>query len=345
MTSSPSDAGAGAVAKQLKALVPQSFDKLRISDELAACFDASGGGGEGAPMALVVSPFGKVWRVEVGRDGDGAFLGRGWAEFLESHGVGVGCFAVLRHEGGGALTFKAFDTSCCIKEFTAPRSVMASRSSKGVSCKPQFIRIMYPDLTEKMKIPARFVKRYVTEGCLNRHTAVILSPLGKFWQIELENNQSGMFFAGGWSQFIQFHGISKGDVLLLRYEGNMVFKFKAFGLSGCQKDFKNQYAGIQQNTEIQQQSSDSSFRKRKSNDDKSSNEENKRPKSSGTSLNTKLSLKKPDYHIGPSSWIRKEISNCEHKRYLVSSVFSLLELLSFYYLIIVKLYHTPSFII
>jgi hypothetical protein len=68
----------------------------------------------------VVSPFGKVWRVEVGRDGDGAFLGRGWAEFLAAHGVDLGWFVVLRHEGGGALTVKVFDTSMCIKEFGAP---------------------------------------------------------------------------------------------------------------------------------------------------------------------------------------------------------------------------------
>jgi hypothetical protein len=61
-----------------------------------------------------------MWRVEVGRDGGGAFLGRGWAEFLAAHGVGVGWFVVLRHEGGGTLTFKAFDTTFCIKEFATP---------------------------------------------------------------------------------------------------------------------------------------------------------------------------------------------------------------------------------
>jgi hypothetical protein len=33
-------------------------------------------------VSHVVSPFGKVWRVEVGRDGEGAFLGRGWPVFL-----------------------------------------------------------------------------------------------------------------------------------------------------------------------------------------------------------------------------------------------------------------------
>ena len=94
-------------------------------------------------------------------------------------------------------------------------------------------------------LPAGFVKNYITEECLNSQTAVILSPLGKFWHIELKNDQSGIFFTGGWSQFLEFHGISNGDVLLLRYEGNMVFKFKAFGISGLQKDFKNQNAGIQ----------------------------------------------------------------------------------------------------
>jgi hypothetical protein len=57
------------------------FLNKRIPDELADSFHAAAGGGEedGARVAtaLVVSSFGKVWRVEVGRDGQGAFLGRG----------------------------------------------------------------------------------------------------------------------------------------------------------------------------------------------------------------------------------------------------------------------------
>ncbi|KAG0525068.1 hypothetical protein BDA96_06G023700 [Sorghum bicolor] len=311
----PSDPGRGpaapAMAKQFKVLLPP-FHKLRISDELAGCFDAGEGEGAAERTALVVSPFGKVWRVEVGRDGDGAFLGRGWAEFLAAHGVGLGWFVVLRHEGGGALTVKVFDTSLCIKEFGAPAAVMTSRTSKGVICKPQFIRIFHPYLSEKMILPARFVKNYVTEECLNSKTAVILSPLGKFWHIELKNDKSGMFFTGGWSQFLEFHGIRNGDVLLLRYEGNMVFKFKAFGLSGCQKDFRHQNAGIQLNTEKRQETH-SSIRKRKSNDNKSSSEENKRPKSSVTSPSLKL---QEPYQMGTTSWIKKKINTYALERLL-----------------------------
>ncbi|KAL6851441.1 hypothetical protein ACP4OV_020374 [Aristida adscensionis] len=312
------DDGAHAMAKQLKVIVPPSLHKMRISDELARCFAGAGDGDDGArtPTALVVSPFGKVWRVEVGRDGECAFLGRGWAEFLAAHGIGVGWFVVLRHEGGGALTVKAFDTCGCIKEFGSPAaSVMASRSSKEPFCKPQFIRIIHQRCMEKMIIPAKFVKRYVTEEYLNSAVAIVFSPHGKFWRIELKTDISGMFFSDGWSQFLAFHGISEGDILLLRYEGNMVFKSKVFGLNGCQKDFRNQNIGIQQSIGKQQESS-SPIGKRKVDNEMSCSQEKKRQKSSMTYLNKASSQKGSHYQIGPRPWIKKEISTCALERVL-----------------------------
>lgn len=74
-----------------------------------------------------------------------------------------------------------------------------------------------------------------------------------------------------------------------------------------------------------QQESPSPIRKRKDNDEKSSSEKNKTPKSSVTFLNAKPSLKKPDYQIEPSSWIRKEITTSMLECLLVSSIFSLLD--------------------
>ncbi|CAN6234642.1 unnamed protein product [Urochloa humidicola] len=270
------------MVKQLKVLMPPSLHKLRISDELAGCFNSGGDAGEGAPApkAVVVSPFGKVWRVEVGRDGDGAFLGRGWAEFLAAHSVGVGWFVVLRHEGGGVLTIKAFDTSFCMKEFVAPpAAVMASKSGRGVSCKPQFLRIIQQDFMEKMMMPARFVKHYVTEECVNRQVAVIVSPLGKFWRIELQNDQLG----------------------------NMVFKFKVFGLNGCQKDLKNHNTNIQQQN-CAKQESPFRIKKRKVDDERASFTEEKKPKVTVESLNKVSSQNRPEYQIGPPSWIKKEVT-------------------------------------
>ncbi|PVH35105.1 hypothetical protein PAHAL_7G106200 [Panicum hallii] len=261
--------------KQLKVLMPPSFHKLPISDELAGCFDASSGGGTGVPgpTALVVSPFGKVWRVDVGRDGDGKFLGRGWADFLAAHGID---------------------------------RLMTSGSSKGVYCKPRFLTIIQQDSMEEMKIPARFVKHYITEECLNRQMAVVVSPLGKFWRIKLQNDQSGVFFAGVWSQFLAFHGISEGEVLLLRYEGNMVFKFKVFEISGCQKDLKNHNTSIQQ--DCIKQESPSPIKKRKADNERASSDEEKRSKSSVTSLNNASPLNGLDYQIGPPAWVKKKIT-------------------------------------
>ncbi|KAL6878469.1 hypothetical protein ACP4OV_012639 [Aristida adscensionis] len=310
------DDGARAMAKQLKVIVPPSLHKMRISDELARCFDGAGTG-DATATALVVSPLGKVWRVEVVRDGEVAFLGRGWAAFLAAHGIGVGWFVVLRHEGGGALTVKAFDTCGCINEFGSPPApVMASRSSKEPFCKPQFIRIIHQRCMEKMKIPAKFVKRYVTEEYLNSAVALVFSPLGKFWRIELKTDISGMFFTDGWSQFLAFHGITECDILLLRYEGNMVFKSKVFGVNGCQKSFRNQNTGIQQ-TIWKQQESSSPIGKRKEDNEMSSSEEKKRQKSSMTYLNKASSQKGPDYQIGPRPWIKKEISTYALKRLLL----------------------------
>lgn len=300
--------GVRTVAKYMKVLLPSSFHKLRISDELDRHLD---GGGDGA-TALVVSPFGKVWRVEVGRDSEGAFLGHGWPEFAGAHGMGVGWFLVFRHEGGGVLTVKAFDTSCCLKEFGRPLTVAAARSSTGCPRRPQFFKVLLRGFMEKMLIPAEFVKRYISEEQLNSRMALVSSPLGKFCRIEVEKDRSDVFFGGGWSQFLAFHGVTESDALLLRYEGNMVFTVKVFGLNGCQKEFKDQDIKLKQTeqtfTEMkshQEAPSSTSSRKRKSRSEIPSAEEEKSAK-----------ICRAVYEIGPPSWIKKEINNYALERRL-----------------------------
>ena len=68
------------------------------------------------PKVFVVSSFGKIFHVDIGRDGKGAFLGYGWPEFVKASGFGLGWFLVLQHEGRGVLTVKAFDLTWCLKE-------------------------------------------------------------------------------------------------------------------------------------------------------------------------------------------------------------------------------------
>uniref|UniRef100_A0A0D9ZJ80 TF-B3 domain-containing protein n=1 Tax=Oryza glumipatula TaxID=40148 RepID=A0A0D9ZJ80_9ORYZ len=148
--------------------------------------------------------------------------------------------------------------------------------------------------------------------------ANILSPLGKFWRIELERDELGMFFKGGWLQFLSFHGICPGDVVLLRHEGNLVFKIKVFGINGCKKDLKTK-----DNTRIQQsarnQHETPSFSTRKCNknsrfgdDDKNQLQEIPCSIKGSTKKGRetkRLKKSKSIYEIGPPSWIKKEISN------------------------------------
>uniref|UniRef100_K3YCW5 TF-B3 domain-containing protein n=1 Tax=Setaria italica TaxID=4555 RepID=K3YCW5_SETIT len=126
---------------------------------------------------------------------------------------------------------------------------------------------------------------------------------GKIWKIELEINQSDVFFAGGWSQFMVFHGITAANSLLFRYEGNMMFTVKVFEPNGCQRDSKHKQIGIQQRSTLpnfeKQQEAPSSIKNCKSKSDWPSDERQKIPKGS---IQSKLV-----YEIGPPSWIKKVI--------------------------------------
>ncbi|CAL5028170.1 unnamed protein product [Urochloa decumbens] len=312
MASCGSHGGAG--RKHLRVLLPFTHDSLRIPDELASEIDA----GE----AFVVAPFGKgrVRCVEVGEDGDGAFLGRGWPEFAAACGAGAGWFLVLRHHGGGVLTVKVFDATRCLREL-ATRPLPATEepmSNTDASRRPQFISVLAPDSMEKLPIPAKFVQNYISKGHMNNSIAVLLGPLGKICQVELKMNGPDTIFSGGWSQFLALNGITEADCLLLRYERNMTFTVKVFGPNGCKMESKHNGARMQQistlpDIEKQQELSSACIEKCERKKDRLCSEEQKKPKAPMTSLKASLH-KKSFYEIGPPSWIKKVIntSTLEH---------------------------------
>ncbi|TVU03593.1 hypothetical protein EJB05_50910, partial [Eragrostis curvula] len=296
--SSPTSSGAAA-RKHLRVLLPFSRKSLRIPDELAEDI--------GAAEAHVVIPFGKgkVRRVEVGRDGDGAFLGRGWPEFENACGVGAGWLLVLRHHGAGVLTVKGFDDTCCLR-MQAREPPAASMSKNPPSHRPQFINVLQRGFTEKMVVPAKFVQHYIPKEHLDSQMAIISVPLGRKSQIELERNQSGVFFAAGWSQFLAFHGITEANCLLLRYEGDMMFTVKVFEPEGCQRDFTHDCIKMQQIIEKKHVSPSVSVLKSKN--EWPSSEGQKKQKVSKCSLKKTSLRKRSFYEIGPPSWIKKVIN-------------------------------------
>ncbi|KAF3332151.1 putative B3 domain-containing protein [Carex littledalei] len=78
----------------------------------------------------------------------------------------------------------------------------------------------------------------------SRLFATVLSPIGKTWNIKLTRDHSETFFKGGWPEFSKFHNLEVGFKLVFRYEGNMVFNVKVFGLNGCLKDYNQDAVAI-----------------------------------------------------------------------------------------------------
>ncbi|KAF8688179.1 hypothetical protein HU200_042411 [Digitaria exilis] len=186
-----------------------------------------------------------VWRVEVGRDAEGAFLGRGWPEFAAEHGFGTGWFIVLRHEpGGGVLTVKAFDTTCCLRLHAGLLTGRTHTVSYNTtcSCYGEDDDNEFCCCVRVQVVPPRFVRKFIAEPVTGSSTTAIrFSPRGKFCRVTVDKDHTGnVFFSGGWSRFLASNGIAEYDVLLLRHEGNMVFTVNVFGPDGSQKGCKDQ---------------------------------------------------------------------------------------------------------
>ncbi|XP_039775483.1 putative B3 domain-containing protein Os04g0347400 [Panicum virgatum] len=307
-----------------RVLLPFTSDTLRIPDELAAEV--------GSDEALVVGPTGgkaKPWRVEVGWDGDGAFLGRGWPGFAAACGVAPRWLLVLRHRGHGVLSVKGFDAdSCLLREHGArppppSAAVEATTGSQDTARKLQFLRVLLPkDFMEKMLIPAKIVQ-YIPKEHLDYRKAIVSGPLGKVSPIELEMNQSGVFFRGGWSQFLVLPGITEDNSLLLRYEGNMVFTVKVFEADGHQRESKHKDIGTQQVSTLpdireRQEESSVSIQKRCNSNWLNSGGQ-KMQKGPITRLKKAPLWRKSVFKIGPPSWIKKEINANSLKRELALS--------------------------
>ncbi|KAL6603801.1 hypothetical protein ACP70R_044162 [Stipagrostis hirtigluma subsp. patula] len=224
-------------------LSPSCLQKLVVPDEFAARLggdeeeeEEEEEGTRGRAVAvLLVSPLGKVWRAELRRasgGGGGWQLGGGWAEFAAANGVGARWSVVFRVERRGVATVRAFDAGGRLARLCKPYAGVAAGKNR-----PRFIRLLRPDDLEKMRIPDKFLQEHLTESCTTIKDAMIVSPLGKFWRVELARDQPGVLLGDGWALFLTAHDLSEGNILVFRYEGNMVFSVEVFLQNGCLKEY------------------------------------------------------------------------------------------------------------
>lgn len=88
------------------------------------------------------------------------------------------------------------------------------------------------------RFPDEFVQEHMTDTHLSSKKAMIFSPLGKIWHVELDRDQPGVLLGDGWARFLTAHDISEGNILVFRYEDNMVFTVEVFMLNGCLKEYE-----------------------------------------------------------------------------------------------------------
>ncbi|KAK7851614.1 b3 domain-containing transcription factor vrn1 [Quercus suber] len=50
--------------------------------------------------------------------------------------------------------------------------------------------------------------------------ATLIAPYGGIWQVGLKKADNNIWFCNGWQDFVEYHSIYYGYILVFRYEGN-----------------------------------------------------------------------------------------------------------------------------
>ncbi|KAJ4755797.1 Transcriptional factor B3 family protein [Rhynchospora pubera] len=84
------------------------------------------------------------------------------------------------------------------------------------------------------RIPKKFYKHLPT---ILPKRASLTTQSCKIWRVNVHQNEEGICFSRGWSEFVKAHDLQLGYFLLFRYERKMVFSVKVFDTSCCLKDY------------------------------------------------------------------------------------------------------------
>ncbi|XP_077219603.1 B3 domain-containing protein REM10-like [Tasmannia lanceolata] len=102
---------------------------------------------------------------------------------------------------------------------------------------PQFLKPIFPEYFKRISIPNAFHRYLVGE---KSDIAILKSPRGDSWPVKVKGSIDGVFFEDGWGDFVAVHGLCSGDILVFRYEGNMVFDVSVFDKTACEKRYEKE---------------------------------------------------------------------------------------------------------
>jgi hypothetical protein len=100
-------------------------------------------------------------------------------------------------------------------------------------CFYEFLKIM----------PIKFVEDYINPiEHLKNNVDKIIGPLSSSCQSNIEVNQPHVFFTGGgWSYFIELHGITEDNILVVKYKGGLKFSIKVYQPNGFWRQYMDEH--------------------------------------------------------------------------------------------------------
>ncbi|KAJ3697555.1 hypothetical protein LUZ61_001260 [Rhynchospora tenuis] len=107
-------------------------------------------------------------------------------------------------------------------------------SSSTPKTNPHFFKFLFPDALADLRIPKKFYKHLPT---VLPKWASLVTQSCKIWRVDVHQNEEGIYFSRGWSEFVKAHDLQLGYFLLFRYEGKMIFTVKVFDTTCCLKDY------------------------------------------------------------------------------------------------------------
>ncbi|ESW12760.1 hypothetical protein PHAVU_008G140100, partial [Phaseolus vulgaris] len=110
-------------------------------------------------------------------------------------------------------------------------------SHGGSASKPiHFFRIMLSHnlLHGKLRLPSKFVSKY---GNHLPNTIFLKLPNDAEWEVKLEKSDGSVWFQQGWKEFVEYHCLAHGHLLVFRYNGTSHFHVLICDMSCMEIDY------------------------------------------------------------------------------------------------------------
>ncbi|KAL2345034.1 hypothetical protein Fmac_006319 [Flemingia macrophylla] len=99
-----------------------------------------------------------------------------------------------------------------------------------------FLRIVLPEnlLQGKLRLPPMFASKY---GKYLSSTMFLKLPNGEEWRVNLEKSDDSICFQKGWNEFVKYHSLAPGHLLIFRYDGTSHFHIFICDMSGTEIEY------------------------------------------------------------------------------------------------------------